>query len=205
MEKEARIKKANQQPLYIVKIVSIEKDNTRNFAVMGSTGNVYDVTINTKPKCSCPDYTIRKKRCKHIYFILIKAMKIDDPEKRLKKADLKKLFKNIPKTLEYLLVDEEYRDVYDTISNEENVSTEAKVEMRVEDDICPICLEDLSTGELDYCKNSCGKAIHIGCFKMWVKNNTANCVFCRSEWAKEEIKGTYVNLFDKLGEKEKIK
>jgi hypothetical protein len=204
MEKEARIKKANVQPLYIVKIISVEVDNTRKFAVMGSTGNVYEVTVNTKPKCTCPDYTIRKKRCKHIYFILIKAMKMDDPEKKLKKNDLKKLFKNIPKTLEDLLVDEEYRQVYDNIGTEK-VKSDTKVEMRGQDDICPICLEDLSTGDIDFCKNSCGKAIHKDCFKMWVKKNTANCVFCRSEWAKEEIKSSYINLLDKLEENENIK
>jgi hypothetical protein len=204
MEKEVRIKKATNQALYIVKIISLEKDNTRKFAVMGSTGNVYEVSISTKPKCTCPDYTIRKRRCKHIYFILIKAMKLDDPEKKLKKNDLKKLFKNIPKTLEDLLVDEEFRQVYDNMGTDID-KTDSKVEMRGKDDICPICLEDLSTGELDYCKSSCGKAIHKDCFKMWVKKNTANCVFCRSEWMKEEVVGSYVNLIDKLEEIEKIK
>ncbi len=203
MEKEVRIRKANNQPLYIVKIISLESDKTRKFAVMGSTGNVYEVTINTKPQCTCPDYTIRKKRCKHIYFILIKAMKIDDPEKRLKKKELKKLFRNIPKTLEDLLVDEEYRQVYESISPEE-VKSDSKVEMRGKDDICPICLEDLSSGELDYCKNSCGKAIHKDCFKMWKQKNAANCVFCRSEWKKEEEVSHYVNLL-KEEKKEKIK
>lgn len=47
---------------------------------MGSTGNVYNVIIKDNPSCSCPDYTTKKKRCKHIFLILLKIMKISDKQ-----------------------------------------------------------------------------------------------------------------------------
>lgn len=39
------------------------------FAVLGSTGNVYTVTITTQPSCSCPDFQKRGDPCKHLLFV----------------------------------------------------------------------------------------------------------------------------------------
>lgn len=60
------------------------------------------------------------------------------------------------------------------------------------DDMCPICLDDLDNGEeLEYCKYSCGKAIHKMCFQMWFHKNSIKCLFCGANFNK-----TYINLIN---------
>ena len=60
------------------------------------------------------------------------------------------------------------------------------------DDMCPICLDDLDNGEeLEYCKYSCGKAIHKMCFQMWFHKNSIKCLFCGANFNK-----TYINLLN---------
>src|SRR4051812_7854048 len=86
------------QNLYIIEAIATDDEYSRQFAVMGSTGNVYTVTIKGSPTCTCPDYILRKRRCKHIFFILIRAMRVANEEKkRYSKDDLGKMFNNIPK------------------------------------------------------------------------------------------------------------
>jgi hypothetical protein len=60
-------------------------------------------------------------------------------------------------------------------------------------DLCPICLDNLDNSEpLDYCKYSCGKAIHSECFKMWSKKFNNKCLYCKKPW--NNIESEYINL-----------
>ena len=43
------------------------------FAVLGSTGNVYSVSICRTPSCTCVDFTERKAICKHLLFVYLKV------------------------------------------------------------------------------------------------------------------------------------
>jgi hypothetical protein len=47
------------------------------FKVLGSTGNVYTVTIEQLPKCDCPDAT-KGNHCKHLVFVLLKVLNVDE-------------------------------------------------------------------------------------------------------------------------------
>jgi hypothetical protein len=185
------------QELYIIEAIANSDEYTRQFAVMGSTGNVYTVSIKSSPTCTCPDYILRKNRCKHIFFILIRAMKVtNEDKKKYSKDDLKKMFKNIPKIASNLIADEEINELYKSAKTG-TTKEDVKVEMKGADDICPICLDDLTNGEIDYCKYSCGKCVHKKCFEMYARKNTAICVFCRAEWKpkkSKEKKGGYINL-----------
>ena len=62
------------------KLFIIESKSDYDYVIMGSTGNVYDVTISNIPTCTCPDFTTRGNRCKHIYFIMMKIMKVINDE-----------------------------------------------------------------------------------------------------------------------------
>lgn len=53
-------------------------DETTTFRVMGATGKVYDVKLENKPTCTCPDHIERNIRCKHILFILIKIFEMQN-------------------------------------------------------------------------------------------------------------------------------
>ena len=51
-----------------------------------------------------------------------------------------------------------------------------------DDDVCPICLDNIKdNGDLVYCKK-CGNSLHKKCFEMWCKRNKKTCVFCRGDW-----------------------
>ncbi|GAX81448.1 hypothetical protein CEUSTIGMA_g8877.t1 [Chlamydomonas eustigma] len=45
------------------------------FAVMGTTGNVYNVTIGCHPGCTCPDKVQRSSVCKHMLFVMLRVLK----------------------------------------------------------------------------------------------------------------------------------
>ena len=65
------------QPIYLINFDTQKENNeSKKFTVLGTTGSVYTVTINTNPTCTCFDFKRRKTRCKHIYFILTRVMKV---------------------------------------------------------------------------------------------------------------------------------
>lgn len=65
-----RKQRGSTQPLYLIETLDSTEMYEKSYSVMGSTGNVYTVTIKHTPECTCPDYTTRGNRCKHIFFIL---------------------------------------------------------------------------------------------------------------------------------------
>ncbi len=200
------------EKMFLIEYVQTDLEFHKKFIVMGATGNVYDVTITNKPTCTCPDYKNRQKRCKHIYFVLMKVMKIDQNNTQgiFSNKTLKLLFNNIPDITSNLIVNRRIKEKYDKLTAKENSQIEeekedlTKVKSDATEDICPICLESLKDGgKLVFCKNSCGKYIHEECFKMWCLKNEAKCVFCRHPWPKSFLGETnknknseYINLLD---------
>jgi len=70
-----RISRALSQRLYLVhrKETSVKGSLQHEFAVLGSTGNVYQVRISKHPFCSCPDHS-KGNVCKHILFVFLKVV-----------------------------------------------------------------------------------------------------------------------------------
>ena len=185
------------QPLYIVEYYKVTNPIIRKYDVMGSTGNVYNVTIKQKPLCSCPDFQTRRIRCKHIYFILIKVMKIYrhmEDIKKFTKSQLLDLFKNIPKITTSLMITDEQKETYDKYKKIDKKQS-IIIKQKPVTDICPICLDDLDNKEeLDYCKYSCGNNVHKQCINMWLKNKKT-CIYCRQPWTLELMDNSdYINL-----------
>ena len=172
-----RIERCYTDNIYLIESVppDPEEDTERKFVIMGHSGHVYNVTITNRPKCTCPDFYLRHNRCKHIYFVLIRIMNIDNVTDRYySDDDLTDMFSNIPPIAQNLM----YKG--DEMENNEGKEVEQKFE---KGDICPICLDPLENGkELDFCRYSCGKTIHSKCFSMWVKSKGSICVFCRAQW-----------------------
>lgn len=164
------------QKLFLIETLVVKNELEREYVIMGSTGNVYNVNITNKPTCTCPDYITRQNRCKHIYFVLIRIMKINNPDKKeYTSDDLKFMFNSIPEITNILCVNKQIKDKY-TCSKNNQVTIK-------DDDICPICLEDIKNGEeYEFCKAQCGKCVHKLCFSMWCKINPAICLLCKSPW-----------------------
>lgn len=83
-----RIQRAISQRLYLINTSPIttttypqQHNNNNNnnngqsitFHVLGSTGNVYDVTICRLPSCTCIDHS-KGNLCKHILFVMLKVI-----------------------------------------------------------------------------------------------------------------------------------
>lgn len=190
---QARKNRGIAENIFLIEMFG-DDDTVRKYVVRGSSSNIYYVTIKNIPECTCPDYLTRSNRCKHIYFVLIRVMKVTDVDKKMYDDDeLKIMFKNVPAIMSNLIVSAELKLKYENIKNND----EKKVEKKETDDICPICLDDLENGEqLDFCKYSCGKHIHMQCHKMWTQNKTPTCVFCRSDWeiVKQITNDGYIKL-----------
>ena len=172
-----RIERCYTDNIYLIESVppDSEEDTERTYVIMGHSGHVYNVTISHRPKCTCPDFYLRGNRCKHIYFVLIRIMNIDNvTDKYYSDDDLTDMFRNIPPIAQNLM----YK------GSDVEINEGKEVEQKFEEgDICPICLDPLENGkELDFCRYSCGKTIHSKCFSMWVKSKGSICVFCRAQW-----------------------
>ncbi len=76
--KAKRKHRANTENIFLKEIKELD-DYTREFNVVGSTGNNYKVTVGRKITCQCPDFTGKsmQRQCKHIYYILNKILNCD--------------------------------------------------------------------------------------------------------------------------------
>jgi hypothetical protein len=108
--------------------------------------------------------------------------------------ELEIMFNNIPAITKYLCVDEQTKHKYEELKNKKQDSNQKDLE----DDVCPVCLEDMKNGEeLEFCKFKCGKNIHKNCFMMVnMKKNKADikCVFCQHLWDGDDKTQQYINL-----------
>jgi hypothetical protein len=183
------------QKLYLIERKDVIDKYIMSYVVMGSTGNLYTVDITYKPQCTCPDYISRQKRCKHIFFILIRIMNVKDgneDKEKFTKYALTKMFNYSTKRIidKNAIATDYIKSKYQKIKNN-NGDT---VELKTLDDLCPVCLDDLTNGEpVIYCINSCGKPIHEDCFRMWTNIKPKNCLSCNAPWDKQKD-SIYINL-----------
>ena len=153
----ARYKRALSEPIDFAMIESGELfDGSDIFEVNGSTGNIYQVTIKreTMSECTCADCTIRKKMCKHVMCILIKAYGLNINQ-------LKELEKN------------EHLGLIDVPINTSIIIDACE---------CPICFNNLETEEWK-CQQ-CKKNFHMICITDWFtilrrQNMNLSCPHCR--------------------------
>jgi len=169
----------------------------RSYEVMGTTGNVYNVCIKTSPTCTCPDYETRQKRCKHIYFVLSRIMKVQPEQEDIEEYtndDLEYMFDHVPHITENLRVNADKIAHFKALKK--NGNGEVTMKQIGEDDVCPICLDDMyeCNDVITYCKYSCGHAIHEDCFTRYSdhRNEIVKCLYCQKPWTKDQSQ--YVNL-----------
>jgi hypothetical protein len=187
-----RIYRALSQRLYLIDqedISSPEGSLSRKFAVLGSTGNVYDVKIGQLPTCTCPDCA-RGKLCKHIIFVMVKVLQVPrDSElvyqNALLQSELKQIFDNAPRPGTDVVAKTEVVSAYKkTVGEEEQVEEKVEIAVvndRVPEGECPICFESITTSEaLDSCAG-CRNYIHKDCLKKWLAVKQT-CCYCRAPW-----------------------
>ncbi|KAI9445094.1 hypothetical protein H4582DRAFT_883725 [Lactarius indigo] len=163
------------------------------FKVLGSTGNVYTVTIGKLPSC---DYASRGNHCKHILFIYLKVLQVPQSsdlwyQKALLTGELESIFTNAP-LAPGVLAHDGVRNAYASATGKNQTATSSSTKRRVpgpEDD-CSICYESMhgeSEGRLTFCEE-CGNALHSECFEQWRRSAAElTCVWCRAKWNQGDI------------------
>lgn len=169
--------------------------------IVGSTGNIYKVTIGQVPTCTCPD-SLKGNECKHKVYALHTVLKA-------------------PEDLQYQLafLTDELQQIFsgapplptEVCNAEDNDGKRKPIEGE-----CPICYMDMDeeNNELVWCKAACGNNMHKSCFDQWAasqRGKVVKCVYCRTEWQMDngniqDIKKAgsmtndgYVNVADQFG------
>ena len=157
------------------------------FAVLGSTGNAYDVAVQKEPACTCP-YAVSHptKVCKHRYFVWYRVLKIPrDDDQRCSESDAH--LKHVPHQrylrrdeLQTVLVDRAAsaapmasraaRDAYRRASGDVidvDASDEEREVPRRPLDECTVMLRGLQRRRRTYFCGACGRNYHEACRDRW--------------------------------------
>ena len=170
--RNARIDRALSQSMFLMHAEMLDLE-TYLFHVEGTTGNEYVVTLsNDTVSCTCPDFLERGYRCKHIYFLLYRALgfpsRVHPPRASI-----------VNRAKQFFL---QRSGASDSSGNQPRKEKNAdRVQTRPYiGQPCAVCLEDLTKESTVFtCTTSCGNSIHSACFDHWrTKNQT--CVFCRA-------------------------
>ncbi|PVG02621.1 hypothetical protein CPB86DRAFT_780032 [Serendipita vermifera] len=203
-----RIERVKQQRFYMVERTRTPGNLSEQFKVLGSTGNVYTVTIKDIPTCNCPDF-LKGNHCKHIIFVFLKILDVRERshyyyQKALLTSELEDIFARAPPAPNSL-VGQRVLDAYDQAIGRKPSSSLAEPPMRsVEGQNCPICYEEMGVqnekgpNSIIFCK-ICRNGLHSDCDRMW-KTRSATCVYCRAPVAEEpEVDEGYLNLSQVAG------
>ena len=155
---------------------------TEDIDVVGSTGNIYRVTIDKVPTCTCPD-SRKGNECKHKVYALATVLKAPydlQYQRAFLISELKQIFDAAPPIPN------------DNVNEEEKDGKRKPIEGE-----CPICYMDFEPecNELVWCKAACGNNMHKTCFEQWAasqRGQTVKCVYCRTPW--EVASGDLKNL-----------
>ena len=167
--------------------------------IVGSTGNIYTVTVSHVPACTCPD-SAKGNECKHKVYALHTVLKAPfhlQYQLALVTSELEEIFARAPPI-------------------PTDLAEDSKGSRKPTDGECPICYFDLDEAhnKLVWCKAQCGHNLHKSCFDQWAKSQggkEVRCVYCRTPWetdvsdieavrkAGEQNEDGYVNVAEQFG------
>lgn len=178
---QTRMARAFTQRIYLVD--GRAEAQEYHFKVMGNTNNAYDIVLSPDQVwCSCPDCDARGNFCKHLMFVMIRAIGIDQ------RQVFENQFTSTPQLLERCADYFTRREsALQSVAIAPAVaSADDKRKPIEDDDECPICYEsfkDTADEPTVWCKSSCGKSVHTSCFKKWSQaKRKVDCVYCRAVW-----------------------
>jgi Ring finger domain len=145
---------------------------TEHIEIVGSTGNIYYVTIDKLPCCTCPD-SKKGNECKHKVYALHTVLRAPENmqyQMAFLSSELREIFENAPPI---------------PTNGAENKDKDG-IRKPIEGE-CPICYMDFDeeNNDLVWCKAACGNNMHKSCFEQWAasrRGSTVKCVFCRTPW-----------------------
>lgn len=191
-----RVDRVMSQRFFMIDRQRNSEDLREVFKVLGSTGNVYTVTVDKLPSCDCPDAS-KGNHCKHILFIFLKVLNVSVDskgwyQKALISAELQEIFDNAPPNPANVVsqrLKEAYGDIAGTSSSQGPSKSAQPPEGRrkfEEDDECAVCyetLKDVPDSDLVWC-GTCKNALHKECYANYRRSKIGQpvtCPHCRSE------------------------
>ncbi|KAF8958058.1 hypothetical protein BDZ97DRAFT_1843889 [Flammula alnicola] len=182
-----RVERVMTQRIFMIDRSRVDGELKEEFSVLGSTGNVYTVTIDRKPRCNCPD-ACKGNHCKHILFIFLKVLQVTRQsghwyQKALLTSELQEIFAEAP------LAPNSMAHAHATTSTVQATSNKNK-RIPGPDDDCPVCYDGMhgvAEASLVFCED-CGNALHKECFgHVWQRTAASTskdltCVWCRARW-----------------------
>ncbi|RWW19766.1 hypothetical protein GW17_00016157 [Ensete ventricosum] len=197
-----RIIRALRHPLRLI------HRSDADFFVLGSTGNVYKVTLAAIPSCTCPDRTVP---CKHVLFVILRVLgcPLDDAcvwRRTLRPCQLARIL-STPMAPDVLAGARARERFYQLLSGANGTDHQTAIGREDDGAVCPICLEEME-GEagLATC-GSCGNSLHEECLARWKRSRSGRgvrCVMCRARWRKRREQELYVNLAAYVGEDDTV-
>ncbi|KAF7327866.1 hypothetical protein MKEN_00366500 [Mycena kentingensis (nom. inval.)] len=218
-----RVERVMSQRFFMVDRVREGDALVEEFKVLGSTGNIYTVTIKNLPSCDCPDAQ-KGNHCKHILFVFLKVLQVPQSsghwyQKALLSDELQSVFANAPMAPN-ALANPRVRAAYAKAVGKPDAPPEpekSNKRMPGEGDDCPICYDsafNVPEKNLTFCE-TCGNAVHNECFGQWKQTCRSQskdlaCVWCRAKWpvaaagaggsgAGANLEEGYVNLASAAG------
>ena len=179
MQQKMRINRMNKERHYL-----LDRD-INSYAVSGSTGIVYTVTVNTDSiTCSCPDMTSWAVKyncvCKHCCFVLLKVRKHTESELAIIIET-----KHVPPHMVDLQIECNpiYRERYLKLKTQTQSLAQTDFSTIYKDLIkldCPVCFDELINVKKVVTCPCCQNSIHTNCMEKWLKTHET-CVLCRSD------------------------
>lgn len=149
-------------------LLDAKLDDEIILSVKGSSNRIYELTLSKKyTKCKCMDFSIRKKVCKHMYFIFGRI---------LKNSNI------LDKITEVTDINENYDLISGLIKEtlEKNKLNTSNLEYDKKDTCC-ICFEEFGEESVKQCTSVCKNTFHSDCLGIWLSKNS-NCPLCRTVW-----------------------
>ncbi|KIM19530.1 hypothetical protein M408DRAFT_206935 [Serendipita vermifera MAFF 305830] len=216
---QERVERVKQQRFYMIGRERLNGDLQETFKVLGSTGNVYTVTIAHVPKCDCPD-AIKGNHCKHLIFVFFKIFNLSEEssyyyQKALLTTELQEIFATAPPN-PALVASQRVVSALKKATGAVPESSDQGVvhpnnKRHIDGENCPVCYEEMdgkTEAELSdyfFC-DVCLNGLHADCFKMWARKTPVTCVYCRAPVVVDAAgpggvvkSGGYVNLAREAG------
>lgn len=183
-----KLERAQMQRMVVVSRTRSEAEGCpkEDIDIVGSTGNIYTVTIGQLASCTCPD-SKKGNECKHKVYALSTILKAPEHlvyQLAFLSSELGDIFEGAPPI------------PTEVTKGETNDGARKPVEGE-----CPICYMDLEeeSNELVWCKAACGNNVHKSCFEQWAasqRGSTVKCVYCRTPW---EMDRKEIDAITKMG------
>ncbi|KAI0792163.1 hypothetical protein C8Q75DRAFT_754676 [Abortiporus biennis] len=199
-----RVERVISQRMFMISRRRNGDELREQFDVLGSQGNVYLVTIDKIPTCTCPDF-LKGHHCKHILFIFLKVLQVTQAsgywyQKALITSELEDIFSHAPMAPQRMyMANTEVQNAHARLTGRAPppAASSSNKRKRLEDaGDCAICYESFleeGKGEnkkaieasLVWCDVQCGTPLHKECFKEWAKakHGKPDCPTCRTPMA----------------------